>query len=402
MREEAVIATSGPTAGDYRRLLARDPNPIRFAECADELRRAGLFAEARDLCQEGLSRNPDYPTGHVVMGEVCVAAGMIEEAEFSFRRALRLDPRHPRAHLRLGECQLRRGNTAAAELAFETALLYGPGDPEVQARVTSSQPSPPEARPTESSRRADTRPAWLTEERVDDFDSSLAGMTVVADVSIIVGHDRTNLRNSVEMTTEDTLAFIEGGRNLLARLGAGRFRSALVTGVSRWIRCIPLADIVMLVRLPEGISDDGADWSLEVFLTDGTVKEEANESPLARCETAILDDIAAVRSLPGVTAALLATKDGLLLAGANSSGWDEEALAAAAAVIGGCAPRVAGQPAEFIVLDGTRLRLLVRPVPPGYLLITTAPESPVDPILQTLREAADHCGDRYQALLPTP
>jgi len=69
----------------------RDPEGRVFAPLADAYRRAGQFPEAVRLLNDGLSRLPDFVSGHVVAAQLYVEQGLAEEAGFAARRALELD-----------------------------------------------------------------------------------------------------------------------------------------------------------------------------------------------------------------------------------------------------------------------------------------------------------------------
>jgi tetratricopeptide (TPR) repeat protein len=69
----------------------RDPEGLAFAPLADALRRSGEVKEALDLLTDGMSRHPEYATGHVIAMRLYFEQGMSSEAEFAARRVLELD-----------------------------------------------------------------------------------------------------------------------------------------------------------------------------------------------------------------------------------------------------------------------------------------------------------------------
>lgn len=74
------------------RWSSRDPEGLAFAPLADALSRKGDVRTAIEMLRDGISRNPDFATGHVIAAEVFSAQGMMAEAEFAARRSLDLDP----------------------------------------------------------------------------------------------------------------------------------------------------------------------------------------------------------------------------------------------------------------------------------------------------------------------
>jgi hypothetical protein len=69
----------------------RDPEGRAFAPLADAYLRAGETKEALDLLTDGISRHPDFTSGHVVAARLYLGQGMLGEAELSARQVLDLD-----------------------------------------------------------------------------------------------------------------------------------------------------------------------------------------------------------------------------------------------------------------------------------------------------------------------
>ena len=105
----------------------RDPDGLAFAPLADAFRRNGQVREALDLLTDGMSRHPDYATGHVVATRLYVDQGMDSEAELAARRVLTLDPENLVAHSALVSILTRKGE--AGEAARHKTALFA-ADPE--------------------------------------------------------------------------------------------------------------------------------------------------------------------------------------------------------------------------------------------------------------------------------
>jgi hypothetical protein len=69
----------------------RDPEGRAFAPLADAYLRAGETKEALELLTDGISRHPDFTSGHVVAARLYLGQGMLGEAELSARQVLDLD-----------------------------------------------------------------------------------------------------------------------------------------------------------------------------------------------------------------------------------------------------------------------------------------------------------------------
>jgi predicted regulator of Ras-like GTPase activity (Roadblock/LC7/MglB family) len=92
----------------------------------------------------------------------------------------------------------------------------------------------------------------------------------------------------------------------------------------------------------------------------------------------------------GILGGVLCDEDGLPLASALRPGLDEESLAAAGARVGQLSRRQLGdEDLEAGVLDASRLRLVVRPVSLGYLVLAADPAAAIGPAVEVAKQLAD-------------
>jgi len=113
----------------------------------------------------------------------------------------------------------------------------------------------------------------------------------------------------------------------------------------------------------------------------------------------------ALMGIPGVLAGMVATDEGLPLAARLRTELDEEALAAAAAVLGQLGTRTLNGTGrgglEAVVLDASKFRFVVQPVALGYLMVVTEPLAEADPVLGEMTNAAA-CLDEAGSALAEP
>lgn len=251
--DESVDTESLRELEAHRRLLARDPDSLRFAEYADLLRRLGQLSEAIEVCSSGLARHPHYSTGHVVLGEVLLDFGKVTEAEAEWQKALQLDPGHPRAHVRMGELYLARDDRERAATAFEAALLYSPDYAEARARLSETRGVPSAAQEHKSveqpTRRPGERPGWLTDDRLGELLRLVRGCASVetaaftrTDGGVLASGEASPPREACK----EGASLVRDARDLLSRLGAGRLRSALVAGATGTLCCVSLGDLLLV------------------------------------------------------------------------------------------------------------------------------------------------------------
>jgi len=60
--------------------IRRDPASIAFAQLGEELRRAGQFAEAAEVCRTGLVHYPDYVSARVTLGRALIGLNQLDNA----------------------------------------------------------------------------------------------------------------------------------------------------------------------------------------------------------------------------------------------------------------------------------------------------------------------------------
>ena len=285
MQHSQVSFERGEELEEYRRLLAREPDSLRFAEYADRLRRVGKLEDARTVCKRGLARHPAYPTGHVVMGDILSDLGNPAEAEAEWRQALRLDPGHPLAHVRLGELHLSRGERDPAILAFEAALIYSPGLSEARDRLAEIR-GPDAAsddgtvQPGKPSRTPGERPTWLSADRFQGLLERLAASSAVDEAAIVdnegaVLADTGSVRQ-ISSASPAAVSFAAEAKALLFRLGAGRLRSALALSDGAGVRIVPLGDITLLCAVRHESRLAEADIEIEEALAVGP-RDDAGE-----------------------------------------------------------------------------------------------------------------------------
>ncbi len=286
MQQLQVSVDGGEDVEEYRRLLTREPDSLRFAEYADRLRRVGKLEDARTVCRRGLERHPAYPTGHVIMGDILSDLGNPAEAEAEWRQALRLDPGHPLAHVRLGDLYLSRGERDRAILAFEAALIYSPGLSEARERLAEIRGPEATSRSGgtvesgEPPRTPGERPTWLSADRFQALLERLAASSAMDEAAIVDNEGAvlagTESVRQIRSVSPAAVSFAARAKALLLRLGAGRLRSALALGEEVGVRIVPLGDITLLCAVRHESRVAEADTEIEEALAVGA-RDDAGE-----------------------------------------------------------------------------------------------------------------------------
>jgi tetratricopeptide (TPR) repeat protein len=121
----------------------REPSPLAMLRAASRHRDAGRLDEALKLIIRALAAEPNSITGHVLAGNLYVAAREMGPARLAFEHVLELDPHQPRALLGLGRIALEESDAGACRVLLERALERYPDFPEAQALLEVVQSPPP-------------------------------------------------------------------------------------------------------------------------------------------------------------------------------------------------------------------------------------------------------------------
>lgn len=102
--------------------------------------------------------------------------------------------------------------------------------------------------------------------------------------------------------------------------------------------------------------------------------------------------VQALAQVPGVIGAVVATDEGLPVAAQAGGHLDTESLAAAAAVLGQLGRRAAAESElgglDLLVVDASKLRLLVHPIALGHLMALAEGDADTEQVIAALRRAA--------------
>lgn len=108
------------------------PESFVFVPLADACRKMGRIDEALEICEGGIQRHPEYPSGHVVKGKCLFDKGDRDGARDVFERVLMLDENNLVALKYLGTIEADSGDLTAAERRFRHILSLDPENKEIK------------------------------------------------------------------------------------------------------------------------------------------------------------------------------------------------------------------------------------------------------------------------------
>ncbi len=119
----------------YQLDLQKNPRSRVFAPLAEAYRKMGLLDQALELCKQGVKHHPNFVSGRVAYGRICLEKGLLEQAEEELSSATRLSPDNLLAHRLLAKLYVQQRQPARALKSFKYVLLLHPKDEEARRFV---------------------------------------------------------------------------------------------------------------------------------------------------------------------------------------------------------------------------------------------------------------------------
>src|SRR3990167_7104663 len=110
--------------------LAKDPASKSFIQLAEEYGKAGMWAEAAGVLEDGLKYYPGFITAMVALGRAYDQLSQPTKAKAILEEAIKISPENLRAHRTLAKIYTAEGFTAEALRSCDVILALNPLDQE--------------------------------------------------------------------------------------------------------------------------------------------------------------------------------------------------------------------------------------------------------------------------------
>lgn len=110
--------------------LAKDPASKAFIPLAEEYGKAGMWAEAAGVLEDGLKYYPGFITAMVGLGRAYDQLSQPTKAKAILEEAIKISPENLRAHRTLAKIYTAEGSTALALRSCDVILALNPLDQE--------------------------------------------------------------------------------------------------------------------------------------------------------------------------------------------------------------------------------------------------------------------------------
>ena len=148
---------------ELEKRLAADPNSRMFVQLAEEYRKQGLLENAIEICEQGLTKHPQYPSARVALGRALLEAETFDRASEEFEAVLAQVPDNILANKFLGETYRRLGRYDEAIQKYQIAQTLAPEDTELEEKIAAVKaeqagggpPPPPVSEPADETAAAD-------------------------------------------------------------------------------------------------------------------------------------------------------------------------------------------------------------------------------------------------------
>ncbi|SPP66259.1 tetratricopeptide repeat protein [Nitrospira lenta] len=128
-----MASASRANAAEIDRLaitLAKDPSSKAFIPLAEEYGKAGMWAEAAGVLEDGLKYYPGFITAMVALGRAYDQLGQPTKAKAILEEAIKMSPENLRAHRTLAKIYTAEGATTQALRSCDVILALNPLDQE--------------------------------------------------------------------------------------------------------------------------------------------------------------------------------------------------------------------------------------------------------------------------------
>ncbi len=132
MSQDRIIP---PEIDKLTQQLVLDPKSKVFAQLADAYRKAGMVDEAIETCKRGVELNPEFATGHLVLGKCYLAKKMTALAIEELQAAARIDPQNLAAYRQLAQAYEEQGQKDEAVRYYQRILDLEPGESEIEHKI---------------------------------------------------------------------------------------------------------------------------------------------------------------------------------------------------------------------------------------------------------------------------
>ena len=120
---------------ELEKRLAADPSSRIFVQLAEEYRKQGLLENAIEICEQGLTKHPQYPSARVALGRALLEAETFDRASEEFEAVLAQVPDNILANKFLGETYHRLGRYDEAIQKYQIAQTLAPEDTELEGKI---------------------------------------------------------------------------------------------------------------------------------------------------------------------------------------------------------------------------------------------------------------------------
>lgn len=115
--------------------LVLDPNSKVFAQLADGYRKIGMNEEAIETCKRGIEHNPDFATGHLVLGRCYLAKKLYSLAIEEFHLVVKNNPQNLAGYKMLANAYEEQGQNEEAIQYYQRMLDLEPGQTDIFEKI---------------------------------------------------------------------------------------------------------------------------------------------------------------------------------------------------------------------------------------------------------------------------
>jgi tetratricopeptide (TPR) repeat protein len=124
-----------PEIDKWTQQLVLDPKSKVFAQLADGYRKIGMIDEAIETCKRGIEHNPNFATGHLVLGRCYLTKKMFALAVEEFQLVVKSDPQNLAGYKMLATSYEEQGQNEEAIRYYQRILDLEPGESDIMDKI---------------------------------------------------------------------------------------------------------------------------------------------------------------------------------------------------------------------------------------------------------------------------
>jgi len=192
-----------------KRHLDENADSMVFARLAERYLRLNETEKAIALCQQGLSRHPQYATGHFVLSKCLYANKQYDETEKRLKKVLALEPNFLSAHKLYSDLMKEIGWEKSRELSLLRILEIDPLNVNIKSMVESGKTAEVEEEVSEPLLTKEPEEKLSTDIELEESLDDALGLSALDETDLMTEEDKYDIEFETQSIDREEERFSE-------------------------------------------------------------------------------------------------------------------------------------------------------------------------------------------------